>query len=327
MDTTEFHRHLRTLKLSEAEISPAVSIAQRFDEFLRQGNRRPNAEAAWAFSRLLIEEGNNTEANYRALIRYCRFARQDEMFIAFLELVDGGEVGANLFRMVGERFGVRFRDEVFAGFGIPPYGTPSPDKPALLQPIIERIRARLGDMECGEFLSACLRDLPDEHFVTERDMLEQAGSIDAYLVRRKQRFVDQLEECWREGKLFFAQEITPEVLDYVRLDPEMGGGRRDGNIVYETKIPYMTRQYLAEKDPVMRRYYACHCPWARDAIKNGDVPLSATFCNCSGGFHKKPLEAAFGQSLRVDVLESALKGDERCRFAIHLPESVPGAGH
>jgi hypothetical protein len=175
--------------------------------------------------------------------------REDEMFIAFLELVDGGEVGANLFRMVGERFGFRFRDEAFAGFGIPPYGTPSPDKPALLQPIIERIRVRLGERECGEFLSACLRDLPDEDFLTERDMLEQAGSIDAYLVRRKQRFVQQLEECLREGKLFFAQEVTPEVLDYVRTEPEMGGGRREGSIVYETKIPYMTRQYLAKPIP------------------------------------------------------------------------------
>ena len=57
----------------------------------------------------------------------------------------------------------------------------------------------------------------------------------------------------------------------------------------------------------------------REAIKRGDVRLFADFCSCSGGFHKKPFEAIFGQRLKVDVLESVLKGDERCRFAIHLP--------
>jgi len=61
------------------------------------------------------------------------------------------------------------------------------------------------------------------------------------------------------------------VLDFVRSDPEMGGGRREGNVIYETKIPYMTKLYLAETDPKLKRYYACHCPWAREAIKNENV--------------------------------------------------------
>ena len=86
----------------------------------------------------------------------------------------------------------------------------------------------------------------------------------------------------------------------------------------------MASEYLATTDPVLKRYYYCHCPWAREAIKAGNVHLTATFCNCSGGFHKKPFEAAFGQSLKVEVLESAIKGDMRCRFAIHLPVEASG---
>ena len=50
--------------------------------------------------------------------------------------------------------------------------------------------------------------------------------------------------------------------------------------------------------------------------------LNAVFCNCSGGFSKKPWEVIFGQTLQVDLLESALKGDYRCRFAVHLPEKL-----
>jgi len=130
-----------------------------------------------------------------------------------------------------------------------------------------------------------------------------------------------LEDCRREDRLFFAQEVTDEVLEFVRNEPEMGGGVRVGNIIYETKIPFLTKEYLAESDPRLKRYYYCHCPWAREAVKSGGkvIPM---FCNCSAGFHKKPWEGALGEKIQVDVLESVLKGDARCRFAIHLPEEV-----
>ncbi len=130
----------------------------------------------------------------------------------------------------------------------------------------------------------------------------------------------RLEECRREGRPFFAQEITSEVLDFVAGEPEMGAGRREDCIIYETKIPYMAHRYLNTNDPTLKRYYACHCPWAREAIKDGSVKPARLLCYCSGGFHKKSWEVIFGQPLRVDVLESILNGDERCRFAIHLPE-------
>ena len=102
----------------------------------------------------------------------------------------------------------------------------------------------------------------------------------------------------------------------------MGGGRRVGDIVYETKIPFLTRQYLAERDPVLKRYYACHCPWVRESLRRQSTRLVEDFCYCSGGFHKKVFEVIFAQPLKVDVLESALKGNLRCRFAIHLPEEL-----
>jgi hypothetical protein len=105
-------------------------------------------------------------------------------------------------------------------------------------------------------------------------------------------------------------------------DQEFECGVREGTLLYITKIPYNTKQYLAESDPTLKRYYACHCPWAREAIKNGNIRLNAVFCNCSGGFSKKPWEVIFGQTLQVDLLESALKGDYRCRFAVHLPEKL-----
>jgi hypothetical protein len=133
-----------------------------------------------------------------------------------------------------------------------------------------------------------------------------------------------LEQLMVEGRLFFSQEICPEVVEFVRGDPEISQGVREGSIIYVTKIPYMKKEYLAETDPQMKRYYACHCPWARESLQAGEKTVSAKFCQCSGGFHKKPWEVIFGQPLHADVLESVLQGDLRCRFAIHLPEEISG---
>jgi hypothetical protein len=247
------------------------------------------------------------------------------MFVAMLEVIDGGEVSGNLYRLVGERFGVRIRDDVFRGIGIAPYGTPSPEKPSYLHPVLHRLRDKVGEQACNEFLSMCMRDLPDKDYIPEREAYREAGSIDEYIRRRKEALIGRLEACMREGKPYFAQEITTEVIEFVRSQPEMGGGRREGNVVYETKMPYMTKEYLLETDPVLKRYHACHCPWARDAIRSKGVRLLETFCYCSGGFHKKPWEVIFDRHLRVEVLESALRGDVRCRFAIHLPPEALAA--
>ena len=175
---------------------------------------------------------------------------------------------------------------------------------------------------CADFLSASLRDLPTRFFLDGRRKYRQAGDIDTYLRQRKEGFVARLDACLRENRPFFAQEITQEVIDFVRDHPEMGGGRRVGNIVYETKIPYMTQKYLEAKDPRTKRYQACHCPWAREAILGGDVHVADTFCNCSGGFHKKPFEVIFRQPLKVALIASVLRGNDHCRFAIFLPEEA-----
>lgn len=318
-----FRQRLIDLGLNSLQVENVVLAADRFQEYLDQPEMVPSEETAWTYSRLMIAEARNTEANYRALIHYCRFIKEYEMMVAFLELVDGGEVGDRLYRLLGERFGEEIRDEAFAGIGVAPYGTPSPQKPAYLQPVIRRLEERLGTSMCREFLSASLRDLPEDDFAAERERLRAAGDIDSYLRMRKAAFLSELETCFQRGRLFYAQEITPEVLDFVRGDPEMGGGRREGDIIYETKLPYMTAKYLAESDPTLRRFFACHCPWARHAILRGDVQPAETFCQCSGGFHKKPLEVALGRKLEVDVLESVLKGDVRCRFAIHLNQDGP----
>lgn len=321
MDKNGFRTMLAGRKVPAEKMDSALEIAERFELFAGQRGGF-STETAWAFSKVLISEGLNSEEHFTTLARYGLFIKNNVVFIAFLEVLDGGEAQENLFQRVGAQYGKAFRDEIFAGIGLAPYGLPTPEKPHTMQPVIERLEKALGADACRALIGDSLRDLPD--YAWEREIYQSCTNVDEYLVKKKQKFIEQMETCQREGRLFFAQEVTGEVLDFIRSEPEMGGGVRVGNIVYETKIPFLTREYLAESDPTLKRYYYCHCPWAREAVKNGEK-VAAIFCNCSAGFHKKPWEGALGQRIQVDVLESVLQGDDRCRFAIHLPESLISA--
>jgi hypothetical protein len=322
MDTQGFRELLMTRKLTEEKITASIALAERFEAYLELAGGSPDAETTWAFCNILIQEGKNSYDNFLTLARYGIFTKNNEIYLAVLELLDGAEAQPNLYQTVGQVFGEELRDEVFDGIGVSPLGRPSSDKPYDMFPAIDRLVEKVGETEVAQLLSACLRDLPDKYFTSERRKYRKASDIDDYLKKKHRSFVRLIRKCQREGELFFAQEITDQVVAFVKADQEIGSGVRDGNILYVSKIPYNAKQYLTETDPTLKRYYACHCPWAREAIKNGEVPLNAVFCNCSGGFHKKPWEIIFGQPLQVAVLESVLKGDLRCRFAIQLPEEL-----
>lgn len=318
MDKQGFRAMLTARKVPPKKLGQVVALAEWFENYVQQSGGEFTAQTAWAFSKILIDEGQNSEGNFITLARYGLFIKNNAVFVAFLESLDGGEAQENLYRRVAERFGQTLRDEIFSGIGVAPFGLPTSEKPRYMQPVIERLAQAVGAEACRELLLDCLRDLPDEYYTSDRETYQSCKDIDQYLAKKKQEFIEQLEACQRQGRLFFAQEITDEVLDYVRSEAEIGGGVRQGNIIYETKIPYMTKQYLSEIDQILKRYYYCHCPWARQAITSGEQ-VAPIFCNCSAGFHKKSWEIIFGRSLQAEVLESVLQGDLRCRFAIHLP--------
>ena len=321
MDKQGFRTMLEGRKVPAEKMESALELAERFEQFAEQTGGFSTA-TAWAFSNILIAEGQNSEENFITLARYGLFIKNNAVFVAFLEVLDGGEAQENLYSRVAERYGEALRDEVFAGIGVAPFGLPTPEKPRTMQPVIARLEQALGAEACrsahrrqparsaGRILRQRTRAVPV--------CRTRPQDVDEYIARKKQGFVAQLAACQREGRLFFAQEITDEVLAFVRDEPEIGGGVRAGNVVYETKIPFLTKEYLAETDPTLKRYYYCHCPWACEAIRSGEKsrPSSAIAAPAST---RSPGKPRWAKRSEVDVLESVLAGADRCRFAIHLP--------
>ncbi len=218
---------------------------------------------------------------------------------------------------------IAVRDRIFEDMPLPPLGLSRLEKSRYAQVVMTRLEAALSYDDCVDVLKDSLRQLPDSHYQdAKRDCYEVCGGdIKCYLQLKGEKFLNQLRNCRAKGELFFGQEITEDVIAFVEQNPEIGQGVFKNGIVYETKIPYMTQAYLEAEEPREKRYYYCHCPWIRESLQKWEKRVSATFCHCSSGFHKKPYEIIFGKSIRAEVLKSVLKGDDVCRFAIHVPNA------
>jgi len=327
MNKDGFREFLKGRKLSEDRMEQGISIVEWFEASLNESDRPTTLEQAreedvHEFSQVLIKERLNTFDNFVALARYGQFVNNAALYVAVIELLDGSEVLENLYKKLGDEIGEKTRDQISDGVDLPPLGTPNTEKPRLTQTVLERLERAVGPETCKTILSSGLRDLKDESYLEAKKKYQECGSLDAYLERKGKDFITKLERIRDENGLFFTQPITDAVIDYVRGQPEIMQGVRKGNVLYAAKIPYMTVKYLAETDEAMKRYTYCHCPWVRESIRIGEVLVPPVFCNCSAAFEKKLWEVIFDRPLQADVVETVLKGDPWCRFAIHLPEDV-----
>lgn len=328
MDEEGFRNYCFQRKLSEKTIQAHVRIVREFETFLRskyQNRSWTNATSAnlHTFSKHLMEENRNTWDNLLSLVRYARFINNKEIIVPLLELLDGSDVLENLSNTIKQTVGNIEHKAIFDGIRLPPLGTLPKDRPKITKKFMDNLEAELGVGKCRKILSSGPHASPKEQYLPEQKKFLESKNIDDFLRKRHEEYIEELEKHMREKTLYFTQEITKEVLDYVRKTPTCQVGVRKGDIIYVTKIPYMAKKYLREKNPKNKRYYACHCAWVREAIKS-DLRISPNFCYCSAGFEKRLWDVIFGKDVKADVLQTVLKGDPICKFAIHIPKEYFG---
>jgi hypothetical protein len=324
MDKEGFREFLEVQGVADSDIEPAITLAERFESLLTESTSMTRAVADAGnlieFSTLMIEEGINTQANYYTLARYARFLRNEALYIAVVELLDGAEAMDTLYQRTAKVLDNQHRDDIFEGVTLPPLGLPNVEKVKVTQRVMGRLMSLTSPPERQRIFSDSLRHLENAWYQDDKQLYQACQTIDEFLDKSEQKFITMLERLRDEGNLFFTQPITDEVIDYVRSQPLISRGVLEGQTLYEVKIPHMTQEYLAETDAQKKRYYYCHCPWVKEALRKGDSGIPAQFCECSAGFHKKRWEVIFGQPLRAEIVESVLNGDPWCKIAIHLPE-------
>ena len=326
MQVQAFHDYLVSIGIPPAKISLQICFIEKFERLVE------SKVPSWTLEDLsqssvqvvideLIDKGENTLDNLLAIARYAKAIQNQELFVAIFQLLDGYEAMDGLFEKMGAYVGEDLREIIFEDLPLPPLGLSNREKALYAYRIINRMETIFEESTIRDILKDCLRDLPSNYYENDKAMFinDCGGDIDCYQKIKGERFINTLKTYQSKNELFFGQEINDEVIAFVQANPEIGQGIREGNIIYETKIPYNTKAYLTEKDPDKKRYHYCHCPWAKESIRRKGLLVPSVFCQCSAGFHKKPYEVIYGVPIKAEVLKSVLKGDLTCRFAIHLP--------
>lgn len=328
MNLTTFEDHLKEINFDKERIKNAITLVEELSEFFSLREISPqncSYEDFYAFAEKMIENETNEYDNYVHILRYAQFIDNKNLIIAVMEIVDGAEMIKNFSERLEKRYGKLIRDTIFWDIGIPPLGIHPRSRPKITMTLIERLIENLGEKSATKFLNTGLRDQYIHWYKIARETYLKAGDLDKYLEIKKQDFLHTLKKHMDENSLFFTQEIDEEVLKYVKKQPTIESGIRDGNILTVSKIPYMTKKFLEakqNKDERKMRYYFCHNPWFREGILDENLEINPIACQISCGYYKDYWEGVLEAPVKVELTKSLVLGDETCQFNIHLPDNV-----
>jgi hypothetical protein len=307
-------------------VEEAISILTKFSKFLEEKKKtieNATLEDLYEFSNLLIKEKKNSSLAYEMFIILGKFIENDTLVLFGREVFDGFEVMENFSKRLTEEYSKEFRVEIFGDMELPPLGIDPQSKPEYTKTLVSKFVKKVGEEESKKFLAKGLRNSYYEWRKPDRERFLKSKNIDEFLKEKRKRQIENLERHRDEGILYFTQAINDEVVEYVKNDPKIETGVREGNILIARKIPHETIKYLNETDPKMKAYYYCHCPWVKETIKDGTVDeIPNVFCNCSGGYYKSLWEIILDQPVEVKTVKTVIKGDSVCEFEIILPEDV-----
>jgi hypothetical protein len=321
----EFKIFLENKNIPQEKISNFLREIINFNHYLRENN-----ESIYSFSKgrlieyadeLVSEDEHAAVSLIVGLWSYFPFIKKNNYMEELIDIAESSNAMDNLYQRIAEWHGENIRNQVFEEIEIPPVGAHPEKKPPVTKEVMKRLEETLGEEKTIELLRPCLHGRPP--LGNDKEEFLKIANLDQFLAKKYKDFIEQVKKHRDEGTAMFAQLVDDEVVDYVKKTPTMGTGTRQDNKIIVTKIPYQIKKFLNSEDDNLKRYYVCYCPWVRGAIKDGtEKELSSNFCYCSGGFFKQYWDKIFEQSVKVEPLETALWGDQVCKFSIEIPEKI-----
>jgi effector-binding domain-containing protein len=170
---------------------------------------------------------------------------------------------------------------------------------AWIQGAIERLDALTSDEEkkC-QVVSHCAHVFPQERIDHLRKIYEQ-GDFDQVL---HEMYAD---DFWYERPV------------------------RRGNVIYMRKNPFDPQGYASAATPAEQRKAYCHCPFVHPFLEDNPTQpkaaaLSPTFCYCGAGWYRRLWEGILGQPVKIEHVETLLRGNDQCTLTITLPLELAG---
>jgi len=165
---------------------------------------------------------------------------------------------------------------------------------AWIQGAMGRLDALTGDSEkkC-QMVSHCAHRFPEERIAHLRASFERG------------KFDDILHEMYTDD--FWYEKPV-----------------RHGNVIHMRKNPHDPEGYANATTPGERRKAYCHCAFVRPFLEVLPSQLSPTFCYCGAGWYRQLWEGILLAPVRIEQVETLLKGDDQCRLTITLPLELAG---
>jgi hypothetical protein len=233
-----------------------------------------------------------------------------------------GKFGIDTFKHeIIKELGEKTWQELVAGNKIPDIDTESQCQCKNMVSFMERFDKIIEKPIAKKILSKVRHGLKPSQSSWAREKFLKIGNLDIFIKQSLDESISNFEKLHAENKDFYGDVITKEVLEFVKSSPSTLVGVREGNQLHFSAFPKEMQNYLNAVDDKMKRYYACHCPFARESILSEKV-VSSTLCNCSLGHIKNFWEAVFDTELDGEVLTSALNGDIRCTYVVYIPDDI-----
>jgi effector-binding domain-containing protein len=106
---------------------------------------------------------------------------------------------------------------------------------------------------------------------------------------------------------------------------------RRGNVLFMRKNPFDPEGYGKASSTAERRRAYCHCSFVHPFLDEIPSKLSPTFCYCGSGWYTRLWEGILGEPVKIEHVETLLRGNDQCTLTITLPlelrgECLPGNG-
>jgi hypothetical protein len=318
-------KYLIKNNVSQKKADDFITILNEFNKYLGKKDLTVDSipiGGILEYTQYLIENGSeNVLELLIALYHYAHFTKKYDYIIEITDIEESSNAMENLYLRIAEQFDEKIRDEIFEDMDIPPLGVDPDKKPDFTKELMKRLEDKLGVEGTIKLLSPCLHGRPLEPIKRDREKFLKLNDIDEFLKLKKQELIERVQKHQKDGTLEYAQYVDEEVVEYIKNNPTISPGIREGDKIIVTKIPYQIKKALNAEDERMRRYYTCYCAWVRGAIKNAtEKEISPNFCYCSAGFTKLYWDIIFDQPTKVEPIETPLTGKLECKFAVHIPK-------
>ena len=303
---------------TKEETAKAVESLEDFFDYLQSSDiDEVTEDDIDDYIALLVSKNTNTIDTFLALARYFYLIDNKDIYIHFTKYLGGLGVIENIKDRINKHTN-NLEEIIFDDIAMPVLGTKLDEISFYTEKLINKIEENLTKKELRLSLAGNNHNMPIEPMLKEKGIYENSESLDKYLEDFYVRKIEELQYHYDNNLVWYEQKISKKVLDYVKSNQEILSAVRVDDKLYSMKIPYDIEAYLDAKTDEERAYYLCHCPFARESVKNDKVNISKNWCYCSAGYAKFQYDIIFETELPVKVLKSALNNDGACRFEIDI---------